>query len=89
MTDFVDYLDTCYMKHNSTFPPEMWAGIDDDVTTTNACEAFHRQLEHDFTSHHPSLWNFVLAIADEQKKSELKIRSKEPVIIKKGRQKAK
>ena len=75
---FTQYLLSMYLDTSSTFPPHMWSGMDESVTTTNACESFHRQLQDVFSSHHPTIWNFVSALNSEIQKSKLKIKVSDP-----------
>lgn len=80
-----EYLKKFYMNEDSKLPPALWSGIDDVISTTNACEAFHRQLEHSCSAVHPSLWNFVLGINTEVTKAKLKIRCNSPMPSKRSR----
>ena len=76
------------MEDGSQFPPSLWAIRNEEdltVTTTNACEAFHRNLEHNFTSHHPSLWTFLVALNEEAKRADLKMRTEGSLPVKKAR----
>ena len=75
-------------EDGSQFPPSLWAIEKEEdlaVTTTNACEAFHRNLEHNFISHHPSLWTFLVALNEEAKRAELNMHTEGSLPVKKAR----
>ena len=63
LTDYIDYLETTYMKVNSTYPPCLWSGVYTTQlpTTTNGCEAFHAAYSRLFASdsHHPNIHIFL------------------------------
>ena len=87
---FSTYLEKNYMLEDSLYPPNMWAHVDEKMpTTTNACEAFHKSLEHSFTSHHQALWSFLITSSEQNQKSDLKIRNDDALPIKKSRRQLK
>ena len=83
VAEFADYLEKCYIKDDSTYPPDMWSDVGEGVTTTNACESFHRGLEYRFAHTHPNIWEFIMALHAEQHKAELKIRTDKKLYVKK------
>lgn len=56
------------------FEPQMWncyqQFLDGDPTTNNACEGWHNRLRAIMPRAHPSFWQFILRLKEEQERSE-------------------
>ena len=61
LTEFVEYLQKHYMMPNSTFPPQIWAGVghSDLKYTTNGCENYHSHFKQWFSSPKPDIYTFL------------------------------
>ena len=80
LDDMISYITANYISQGCSFPPEMWAGHT-EVTTTNACESFHQNLQHSFSCSHPDIWKVLRALEKEQTKTRLKIRATESLYV--------
>ena len=73
---FYDYLCENYIGEGAKFPPSMWAAFDSTIQrTTNACESFHCNFNHQFASAHPNIHSFTSIIKIFQEDVTINIRS--------------
>ena len=74
LTTYITYLTENYIKADSTFPPAMWAGVLDPnfQHTTNGCESYHRHFGSGILSPHPSIFDWLGALAPHHKRSMIK-----------------
>ena len=60
---FIKYLESTYMKPNSRYPPQYWAGVmtTEGHTISNICESFHSSFGRLFgsRSYHPNIYLFM------------------------------
>lgn len=73
---YLDYLMKTYMTSLSLFPPTLWASSDFKLKrTTNACEAFHKQLNSMFYRAHPSIFELLDRLQEVMLMNQFKINS--------------
>ena len=67
---FIAYMSKIYIKTNSTFSPEMWAGCLDGYgqNTTNGCENFHRHFGTGCLTPHPNLYDWLAHLSLHHKR---------------------
>ena len=80
LQDFISYLNTIYLKPNSTFPPAMWAGCLDGSpqNTTNGCENFHRHFGTGCLTPHPSIYDWLYHVCLSHKRHMIKSKGQNP-----------
>jgi len=77
VNEFISYMKNNYVLPNSTYPPSLWAEFCTiDNHTTNACEAFHRHFNHNFTSPRPNIYEFIEVLLNFQKEVYVLINSR-------------
>ena len=74
---FQEYVINTYTKDGSTFPVEMWAGLD-GRTTNNGLEAFHHHFGDLFgyLKSEPGIWHFLRNMKSFNIHKDIKINSK-------------
>ena len=80
LQDFISYLNTIYLKPNSTFPPAMWAGCLDGSlqNTTNGCENFHRHFGTGCLTPHPSIYDWLYHVCLSHRRHMIKSKGENP-----------
>jgi len=80
----LDYVFETYIDPSGLFPPDVWAELNATTNiTTNVCESFHSRLNGMFNCSHPNIYNFIDILKDIQINTNIKIRSKEVIKMKK------
>lgn len=76
LDNFADYIVENYIDENGTFPPQIWANHNGELTrTTNACESFHAKFNSNFYHSHPNLYEFVEVLIQFQVSTYVSMRS--------------
>ena len=58
--ELVRYLEKNFIKDSAPFPPNLWAGVCDNiVTTNNSVESWHRHFSETFTSSKPNIYKLI------------------------------
>ena len=67
----IDYIHDNYMKDGATFPSYLWAAMEVEDRTSNACKAFHSHLSTYFHSPHPDITLFIIGLKALQRNTEM------------------
>ena len=58
--ELVRYLEKNFIKDSAPFPTYLWAGVCDNiVTTNNSVESWHRHFSETFTSSKPKIYKLI------------------------------
>jgi hypothetical protein len=85
-SEFADYLTLTYITQESLFPPKLWAEKPSDMKrTNNGPESFHCHYNEQLYVSHPSIYQFLEVLIDQQTFTYIKMRNmSEPVPIPKS-----